>query len=277
MAQGIGCIGCGAMGGAIMAGLCRSLEPGKYVLCGCNRSRGKMETLATLGLRVMPDARAVAANSEIVIIGVKPAQLGGLLEQIAPAISRDQLIISLAAGVPLARLGLARNQPAVRCMPNTPARVGRGVFAFCHNEAATKWKNTVFEIFGHLGLCLEICEDRFTAFSALVGAGPAYVFAIMQAFVQAGVTLGFGHAEAREMIAGLFGGCAAMAKAMPDHHLMVLRDEVCSPAGLTIAGINYMDAIGISGKLVEAVMAANARGTDMESWQSKAFLHPATD
>ena len=265
MCVGIGCIGCGTMGGAIMAGLRKSLSEDKYVLYGCNRSHAKMEPLVALGIKALPDARAVAANSDILILGVKPSQIGQVLGQIAPALTRNQLLISLAAGVSLSGLGLAPEQPAARCMPNTPARVGHGVFAFCHNEAARGWKDRVFELFGHLGLCLEIGEEYFTAFSALVGAGPAYVFAMMQALVQAGITLGFGHAQARDMIAALFGGCASMAKAMPEQHLMAMRDEVCSPAGLTIAGVNYMDAAGLAGKMVEAVLAANARGVEMEA------------
>lgn len=264
MPESIGCIGCGVMGGAIMAGLCKRLPGDKYVFCGCNRTHAKMEPLSALGIRALPDARAVAANSDILILGVKPAQLGPALEQVAPALSRDQLVISIAAGVSLAGLGLDPAKPAARCMPTTPAVVGAGVFAFCFNEAAAEWKGKALEIFGHLGLCLEIGEDRFTAFSALVGAGPAYVFAMMQALVQAGVTLGFGHAQAREMITALFGGCAAMAKAMPERHLLSMRDEVCSPAGLTIAGVNHMDAQGLGGKMVEAVLAANARGQAME-------------
>ena len=100
--------------------------------------------------------------------------------------------------------------------------------------------------------------------SALIGAGPAYVFEMMQGLVQAGVTLGFQHKEARRMVAALFVGSARMAEQSPAP-LMQLRDEVCSPGGLTIAGVNHLDRVGLLGQLVDAVLAADARGREMES------------
>ena len=150
-------------------------------------------------------------------------------------------------------------------MPNTPALVGKGVFAFSFEEDATsESKAGLMELFGALGLCLELPEARFTAFSALIGAGPAYVFEMMQGLVQAGVTLGFQHKEARRMVAALFAGSARMAELNPAP-LMQLRDEVCSPGGLTIAGVNQLDRAGLPGLLVDAVLAADARGREMES------------
>ena len=113
------------------------------------------------------------------------------------------------------------------------------------------------------GAFVELPENKFTAFSALIGAGPAYVFAMMQGLVQAGVTLGFTHAQSRQMVTALFAGSARMAEqdASP---LGQLRDNVCSPGGLTIAGVNVLDRAGLTGLLVDAVLAADARGAEME-------------
>lgn len=261
----IGCIGCGTMGGAIMAALSKRLDGAKYDFCGCNRSQAKMEPLRGLGIRPLPGPAEVAAESDLLIIAVKPHQVANLLPLVRPALSEKKIVISLAAGVSLSALGALGPVPVARCMPNTPARVGAGVFAFCFNSHAACFRTVVFDVFGKLGLCLEIPEKKFTAFSALIGAGPAYVFALMQAVVQAGVTLGFSHAESRRMTEELFGGCAVMARNMPERHLMAMRDEVCSPAGLTIAGVNHMDDQGLAGKLIQAVLAANRRGQEMES------------
>ncbi|MDE5878896.1 MAG: pyrroline-5-carboxylate reductase, partial [Desulfovibrio sp.] len=151
-----------------------------------------------------------------------------------------------------------------RCMPTTTALVGKGVFAFCFRADAEEWRAPVLELFRHLGQCLELPEGRFTDFSALIGAGPAYVFVMMQALVQAGVTLGFRHAEARDMVNALFAGCAALAEA-ETAPLIQLRDDVCSPGGLTIAGVNVLDRAGLTGLIVEAVLAAQKRGREMES------------
>lgn len=265
MALTIGCIGCGNMGGAIMAGLARK---GGYDLCGYNRTVARMRPLEDLGVRVMDTPLAVAQAADVLILGVKPYQAAAVLEELRPALTESKTLVSVAAGVSRKRLSDAVGQrcPVVRCMPNTPALVGMGVFALCFEDPdlAESRKDEVREIFNALGVSVDLPESKFTAFSALIGAGPAYVFAMMQGLVQAGVTLGFQHRESREMVAALFGGCAKMTEqsATP---LMQLRDDVCSPGGLTIAGVNVLDRAGLAGLLVEAVLAANARGREMES------------
>lgn len=260
----IGCVGCGNMGGAILAGLART---GGYALCGFNRTAARMRPLEELGVRRLDSAAAVAAAADLVVLAVKPYQTADVLREMAPALTAEKALVSVAAGVRRARLAKAAGGrcAVARCMPNTPALVGRGVFALCLEDPALteERKAQVRGMFSALGLCVELPEDRFTAFSALMGAGPAYVFAMMQGLVQAGVTLGFAHGQSRDMVAALFGGCADMA-ARTAKPLMQLRDDVCSPGGLTIAGVNALDRAGLSGLLVEAVLAANARGREME-------------
>lgn len=260
----IGCVGCGNMGGAIMAGLART---GAYELCGFNRSPQRMEPLEKIGVVPRESALAVAKAARVLILAVKPHQAASVLEEMGPALTPDKVLVSVAAGVSLKSLGEASGGqcPVVRCMPNTPALVGRGVFALCFEDARLdpEGKAQVLEIFGALGRCVELPESRFTAFSALIGAGPAYVFAMMQGLVQAGVTLGFQHSEARQMVTALFEGSARMAELNPAP-LMQLRDDVCSPGGLTIAGVNELDRAGLAGLLVDSVLAADARGREME-------------
>ncbi len=150
-------------------------------------------------------------------------------------------------------------------MPNTPALVSAGVFAFCCEDSLLdqKTKEIIFSIFKGIGICIELSEDKFTAFSALIGAGPAYVFYLMNSMVQAGVTLGFHRTDARQMVEQLFEGCVRMSKASA-HNLTELRDNVCSPAGLTIAGINHLESTGVSGNIVNAIIEANTRAKEME-------------
>ena len=151
-------------------------------------------------------------------------------------------------------------------MPNTPALVAKGVFAFSFEDSrlSEEQKRDILDIFSALGQCFEVPESRFTAFTSLIGAGPAYLFDLMEGMVQAGVTLGFQHADCRRMVAALFEGCGRMALENSDTHLMALRDNVCSPAGTTIVGVNCMDEDGLAGKLAKAVFAANRRGIEME-------------
>ena len=268
MSRTIGCIGCGNMGGAILAGFADRLGDKGYSFCGCNRTPERMRPLADKGVRVMPDVLETARKSDVLLLAVKPYQVAAVLEEMRPALDGGKVLVSVAAGVSLKSLreAVGGQCPVVRCMPNTPALVGEGVFALCFEDPALdrEGKLELLELFGVLGLCLEMPEARFTAFSALIGAGPAYVFEMMQGLVQAGVTLGFQHKEARRMVAALFVGSARMAEQSPAP-LMQLRDEVCSPGGLTIAGVNHLDRVGLLGQLVDAVLAADARGREMES------------
>lgn len=261
----IGCIGCGRMGGAILAGLAARALPG-VTLHGCNRSRAKLDALQQHGVLVSDSITEVAGVADLLIIAVKPHQVDEVLAVARGALRPGRLVLSVAAGVSCQRLAslVGPKTPVARCMPTTTALVGKGIFAFCFGHGAEAMRATVLAIFGQLGLCLELPEARFTDFSALVGAGPAYVFAMMQGLVQAGVTLGFPQAEARRMMTALFAGCAALAEAAPTP-LAQLRDDVCSPGGLTIAGVNVLDRAGLSGLLVDAVLAARERGREMEA------------
>ena len=265
MALTIGCVGCGNMGGAIMAGLART---GGYSLCGYNRTAARMRPLEELGVSVLQSPLAVAQAADVLVLGVKPYQAAEVLEQMRPGLTAEKTVVSVAAGVSCQRLSHAVDGrcPVVRCMPNTPALVGKGVFALCCEDPTipAARKAEVLALFNALGVCVELPENKFTAFTALIGAGPAYVFAMMQGLVQAGVTLGFQHKESRDMVAALFGGCATMVE-QSTKPLMQLRDDVCSPGGVTIAGVNVLDREGLIGLLVDSVLAANARGKEMES------------
>ena len=265
MALTIGCVGCGNMGGAILAGLARK---GGYNLCGYNRTAARMRPLEALGVRTLESPLAVAQAADVLLLGVKPYQAAEVLGQMRPGLTAEKTLVSVAAGVSRQRLTQAVDGrcPVVRCMPNTPALVGKGVFALCFEDPALSdgSKADILELFSALGVCVDLPESKFTAFSALIGAGPAYVFAMMQGLVQAGVTLGFQHRESREMVAALFAGCAKMVE-QSGTPLMQLRDDVCSPGGLTIAGVNVLDRAGLAGLLVESVLAANTRGKEMES------------
>lgn len=266
MAIKLGCIGCGNMGGAILGGLAAA---GGFELCAYTRTRKRMDPLVAAGVRPLEDARAVARASSYVVLAVKPYQIVDVLEGMAPALGAGTVVISIAAGTSLATLKEASGGacPVVRCMPNTPALVASGVFAFCFEDPrlTEAQKKEILGIFGHLGLCLELPERQFTPFASLIGAGPAYLFDLMEGMVQAGVALGFPHADCRRMVAALFEGCGRMALRQEGTHLMALRDNVCSPAGTTIAGVNRMDADGLAGKLAQAVFAANDRGLEMEN------------
>ena len=259
----VGCIGCGNMGGGVLKGL----VPHDFELLGHDHTRAKVESIGSEGrVTFVETPLELARRSDIIILAVKPYQMEAMLEEIRPALDSSKVVVSLAAAFSQEKLrsGVDGRCPVVRCMPNTPALVGKGVFALCFDDKVpAESKEDILCFFSQLGVCLELPESRFTAFSALIGAGPAYVFGMMQGLVQAGVTLGLGRKDCRDMVAALFEGSAVMA-ARSDTPLMELRDQVCSPGGLTIAGVNVLDRAGLSGLLVDAVLAADERGREME-------------
>ncbi|MBR3665119.1 MAG: pyrroline-5-carboxylate reductase [Desulfovibrio sp.] len=261
----IGCIGCGNMGGALLAGLLRSAPQGSR-FCAYTRTPERLAQLEAQGVRRLQNALEVAKEADLLLLCVKPAQVAAVLREIAEALTEDKVLLSVAAGISLEVLarGSGGRCCLVRCMPDTPALVGKGVFAFAFSASCSRERaETILALFRNLGLCFEMPESQFAAFSALIGAGPAYVFAMMQALCQAGVTLGFSHESSRKMVQALVEGCAVMAEKSPEH-LARLKDNVCSPHGLTIDGVNVLDRRGFSGILIDAVLAANARGLAME-------------
>ncbi len=263
-ALSIGCIGCGNMGSAILLGFSKNKA---LNLLGYDPKTENLAPLQGAGIMAAKDLEHVVITSNTIILAVKPYLVEKLLPLMAPLLTPDKIIISVAAGVSMRTLqeGVQNKCAVVRCMPNTPALVGAGIFAFCFDDEklTSKDKENILALFNGIGMCLELAEDKFIAFSALIGAGPAYAFHLLNALVQAGVTLGFSRAESRQMVEQLMDGSVRMAKASTQN-LLGLRDDVCSPAGLTIAGINHMERTAVSGHIVDAVLAAAKRSEEME-------------
>lgn len=256
------------MGSALLKGFAVCLDESEWSLCGYNPTPEKMLALREQGINAMADIPALVAASDIIILAVKPDMVAEALKQARPGLGEHKTMISVAAGIGLPTLrAQAGNKCAIaRCMPTTTAVVGHGVFAFCFDDDNfSRLKQLeLLELFDKIGYCVELPESKFTQFSALIGAGPAYIFEFMQGLAQAGLTLGFGLEQSRLMLVELFAGASELASRQRKS-FMQLRDEVCSPAGLTIAGINVLDRAGLIGLIVDAALAAAERGRQMES------------
>ena len=253
-----GCIGCGNMGGAILGGLAE--VPG-LELYGYNRTPQRLEPLCAKGVTAVPDIPGIAARCDVLVIGVKPYLVGGVLAEALPSLKPETVVISIAAGVTLHDLrdAVQGRCHVVRVMPNTPALVGAGVFGIQEDPALPKDVFTmILDLFGLLGSTIVLPEKKFNAFMALVGCGPAYVFHFMDALAEAGVTMGFTRQEALELVTQLVLGSAKLA-ALPGSHPAILREQVCSPAGVTIAAVNHLDRTAVRGHLIDAVLAAYAK------------------
>lgn len=262
----IGCVGCGNMGSALLRGWASKADKSQWRLICRDNDAAKMDALKPLGVEPAKDLGDLCAQSDVLVLAVKPAQMAALLDEIGSRLKPDAVVISVAAGFNLQRIRLALGlkNALARCMPTITAAVDRGVFALSFDPVnyTEKVKEEVCSLVGLLGKYLVLTESHLDNFAAYMGAGPAYVFAVMQGLAQAGLTIGFPQETNRELLIELFAGCAALAQ-KDGKSFTQLRDDVCSPGGLTIAGVNVLDRAGLSGILVDCVLAAARRAREM--------------
>ncbi len=266
MSARLGCIGCGNMGAAILRGLAgrEGLE-----LLGLDGEQSRVQALVdAIGLIPVNTMHQMVEQADYMLVAVKPHQVRHLLEESAPRLRTSQVIISIAAGVTLTQLKTWSSGvcPVVRVMPNTPAMVQKGVFGICLDDPALKvgQKKFVLELFSALGQAHELHERFSDAFTALVGSGPAYVFYVMEALVEAGVAMGLYREQATEMVKGLFEGSTALAM-NSDKHLCQLREMVTSPGGTTIAATAVLDQAAVRGSFIAALQEACRRSAELGS------------
>ncbi|MFI3271249.1 MAG: pyrroline-5-carboxylate reductase [Pseudomonadota bacterium] len=264
MSTVLGCIGCGNMGAAILQGLASYPD---LQLLGCDHSPCKLEALKAANVQAMPDVVSLVEASDFILVAVKPAYVEDVLKSIEPHLTPNKVVISIVSGLSIATMKAttANKAPVIRVMPNTPAMVGAGVFALCFADSALSQAKAdyVHQLFAALGSVLVLPESQFNAFTAVAGCGPAYVFHFMEAMVESAVTLGFTRKAATTMVTDLFAGSVKLAQ-HSDLHLSELREAVCSPAGNTIAAMNQLDRTAVRGHIIDAVLAAHARGKEME-------------
>lgn len=205
----------------------------------------------------------VPVPAEAAVIAVKPPDAGAATAAATAAGARR--VLSLAAGVTLAVLDEAAGPEVavVRAMPNTPALVGEGAAAISPGRAAThddvRWAAGVL---GAVGTVVEVPEHQLDAVTGLSGSGPAYVFLVAEALVDAGVHAGLPRATAEALVVQTLRGAATMLRDGDDHPAE-LRNAVTSPGGTTAAGLRVLEREGVRGALIDAVAAAAARSAEL--------------
>jgi len=260
-----GAIGCGNMGSAILNGIGKLNE---CELIGYGHHASNMQALSeSCGMRTCKDELDVATRADIILIAVKPYGVEEVIKKISPALTKDKIIISLAAGVSLARISKYSNGvcPIVIIMPNTPAMVGQGCCALCFDDASLPNAKKIFihELFSKLAITTILTEAQLPQFSALMGSGPAFVFYMQEAMMEAAIRLGFKDAEARVLIDKLFEGSANLAQSEPNLNHAKLRMNVCSPNGSSIVGMNALDKNNVRSGIIEAILATHERAVEM--------------
>jgi len=265
----IGFIGCGAMGRALAGGLV-SAGIETSVLSGADiapENRASFER--ELGIQIAEDNAALVAKSDVVVLAVKPGAVAGVLRELPGGADLARpLWISIAAGIPMASLEatLPANARVIRAMPNTPALVGAGATAYCANTAAgdddLAAAAALFAAVGHAWRAP--AETLLDAVTGLSGSGPAYVFLILEALADAGVRVGLPREAASQLAVQTVYGAARLVLESGQHPA-ALKDQVTSPGGTTIAGLERLEAGGVRAAIYEAVASATARSRELSA------------
>lgn len=263
----LGLIGCGKMGNALVGGMIESGAVAAEDVIVYNRTLSKAKALQHTfpGLSVADDAYSVANSSETVIIASKPVGVLPVLQKISRTEDFAPLVISIAAGVPLAAMEEAAPDLAiVRAMPNTPCLAGCGAIAICGGTRVNPHQlKTAMELLSAVGLVIEVEEQNFHAVIGVSGSSPAYMYTILDAMADAGVALGLTRKTALELAAQSMLGSARLVQQTGEHP-MQLRDAVTSPGGTTIAALNTLDAHGLRPAIIAGVKSAARRSRAME-------------
>ena len=255
-------IGGGNMAEALLKGLLSGLavEPGRITATDIiPERRSYLET--TYGITTSADNPQVVQHSDVIILAVKPQIMPEVLQTIAPVVSRDQLVISIAAGITLQSLqkALGAEHRVVRVMPNTPALVVSGAAGISPGSAATPQDVALVEqIFAAVGRAVVVSDDMMDAVTGLSGSGPAFVFAVIEALSDGGVLVGLSRQVATVLAAQTVLGAAKMVLETGKHP-GELKDMVTSPAGTTIAGMHVLETAGLRGIMMETVRRATER------------------
>ncbi len=206
----------------------------------------------------------VAAESDVVILAVKPGDMKTLCETLA-RVKGSRLYLSIAAGITLSDLEswLGAKQRIIRSMPNTPALIGAGAAAFARGAKATDADAaSARTILGAVGTVDEVSEKLLDAVTGLSGSGPAYVYTIIEALADGGVLMGLPRTAAIRLAAQTVAGAAKMVLET-GKHTGTLRDEVTSPGGTTIAGLEQLEQHGLRNALMQAVRKATERSKEL--------------
>ena len=260
----IAIVGAGKMGEALLSGLLRAGRPPTDVAVVVRRAERGDELHKTYGVPVLSAAEA-AKDASTLVIAVKPQDMAGMLDEIAPFVSASQLVISVAAGITTSFLErrFPVEVPVVRVMSNTPVLVDEAMSVISAGSYASEpHLRRTEELLRPVGKVLRIPESQQDAATALSGSGPAYVYYLVEAMVDAGILLGMPRRAALEMVTQAVYGAATMLRESGEHPV-ILREAVTSPGGTTISAIRELEKHGVRAAFLAAIEAARDRGREL--------------
>jgi len=256
--------GAGAMGETLLSGLVRSGRDVADLVITEKRVEHAQRLNAKYGVAVLDNADA-AAQADVIVLVVKPQDMDGLLSEIRDHVAPGNLVVSLAAGIPTAYLEsrLPEGSSVVRVMPNTPALVDQGMAAISPGRHCTQEHLQEAEaMLRSCGKVVQVPEKYQDAVTAISGSGPAYIFYVVEAMIEAGVVLGMPRQISTELVVQTLFGAATMLKETGEHPT-VLRERVSSPGGTTVAALRQLDDHKVRAAFITAMEAAASRSREL--------------
>jgi pyrroline-5-carboxylate reductase len=265
LSQRIGFLGAGKMAAALAGGFIRAgLTSADAVTFHDPVAAAGDAFKASAGGKPEATNRDVATTAEILFLAVKPQQIAAVVGELKGHVA-GKLVVSVAAGVTLQALqhGLGEGARVVRVMPNTPCLIGKGASAFALGHHATPDDAAVVQkLLESVGSCYKLDEKLLDAVTGLSGSGPAFVYVMIEALADGGVRMGLPRDVALGLAASTVCGAAAMVLETNEHPGR-LKDQVASPGGTTIAGLQALEAGAVRGDLISAVEAATRRSIEL--------------
>jgi pyrroline-5-carboxylate reductase len=220
---------------------------------------------STVGINAVSSNVEAVGLGDVILLALKPQDVGTVLEEVGGLVQKNQLVVSIAAGVPLSKLEppFRAPVPVVRVMPNTPCLVGAGMAAVARGTFANEEHEArALSIFNATGKAISVAEKDLDAVTGLSGSGPGYVGLIVEALIDGGVRAGLARDVATTLAIQTVLGSAQML-AETGYHPAQLKDMVTSPGGTTIAGIHALERGGLRAALIGAVVAATERSREL--------------
>lgn len=258
----IAVLGAGNMGAALVGGILKAGVAGVGQVVATARTEERAREVARqYGVKATAGGnREAAKGAEVVIVAVKPGKVAGVLEEIREELREGQMVVSVAAAVPLRVIEKALGRPVAvaRAMPNIPVVVEEGATAVAANGVmGAEERGVVERIFRAVGVVCWVEEEAMDAVTALSGSGPAYIYMVIEALIAGGLKMGLSHEVATRLAEQTVLGAAKLVRET-GLHPAILRDQVITPGGVTISAIHELERHGLRAMLISAVETATA-------------------
>jgi pyrroline-5-carboxylate reductase len=265
MSEKLAVIGTGVMGENLIAGLVRATWDPQQITAVDRYPNRLVHMAGKYQVATASEIAQAASRADTVVMVVKPQDVGGVLPQIASAIRPGTLVVSLCAGITTGRIEAAMPEgtPVVRVMPNTPAQVDEGMAAISPGVNATAdHLQQVCGLLEAVGKAMVVPEEYQDAVTAISGSGPAYLFFVVEAMIDAGVMLGLPRSISTELVTQTMFGSAKLLVESGEHPT-VLRERVTSPGGTTAAALRQLEDNRVKAAFMSAMEAARDRSSEL--------------